>query len=225
MGYCQGLGFITAMFLTYMPEEEAFWQLVGILQNGPCNMRSLYEQGMPGAQKVLYVAEKLIKKFFPRLTKHLNRQNCHISMYSTQWFLTIFSNSFPFDLVVQVWDSFLNEGWKVVYRVMLTFMRYSAPYLFRAEFEQIMYFFKRLPEAVDGPLIMEKAFKIPLRKRHIEHYNNKFDRLNPEIRSTSPKKKGGQEEVKVEEVRVDSGLVVSASTTHSTKEGVDEDQP
>ena len=184
-------------------------------------MRSLYEQGMPGAQRVLYVAEKLIKKFFPRLTKHLNRQNCHISMYSTQWFLTIFSNSFPFDLVVQVWDSFLNEGWKVVYRVMLTFMRYSAPYLFRSEFEQIMYFFKRLPDAVDGPLIMDKAFKIPLRKRHIEHYNQKFDRLNPEIRS-KPMKNKSEGEAKVEKVE---SRLVSVSTTQSTKEGGDEDMP
>ncbi|GMI03762.1 hypothetical protein TrVE_jg5423 [Triparma verrucosa] len=181
VGYCQGLGFITAMFLTYMPEEEAFWQLVGIMNHSPCNMRGLYEDGMPEAQKVLYIAEKITKKFFPRLSKHLGRQNCHISMYATQWFLTIFTNSFPFDLVVQVWDCFLSEGWKIVYRVMLTFMRYSAPKLFQLEFEQIMFFFKRLPGAVDGPLIMEKAFNIPLKTRHIEHYSKKFDKLNPDI--------------------------------------------
>lgn len=30
VGYCQGMGFIAGMFLTYMPEEEAFWQLVGM---------------------------------------------------------------------------------------------------------------------------------------------------------------------------------------------------
>ena len=60
-------------------------------------------------------------------------------------------------------------------------MRYSAPKLFRLEFEQIMFFFKRLPGAVDGPLIMEKAFNIPLKTRHIEHYSKKFDKLNPDI--------------------------------------------
>jgi hypothetical protein len=28
VGYCQGMGFIAAMFLTYMPEEDAFYTLV-----------------------------------------------------------------------------------------------------------------------------------------------------------------------------------------------------
>ena len=30
--YCQGMGFFTAMFLIYMSEEEAFWQLIGVMQ-------------------------------------------------------------------------------------------------------------------------------------------------------------------------------------------------
>ena len=29
VGYCQGMNFIAAMFITYMSEEEAFWMLVG----------------------------------------------------------------------------------------------------------------------------------------------------------------------------------------------------
>ena len=182
------------------------------MQNEPCKMRSLYEQGMPGAQRVLYIAEKLIKKFFPRLTKHLNRQNCHVSMYSTQWFLTIFSNSFPFDLVVQVWDCFLSEGWKIVFRVMLTFMRYSAPSLFRLEFEQMMFFFKGLPEAIDGPDILEKAFKIPLRQRHIDHYIKKFNRLNPDVNAAAKKRR---EQLEAEKRTAE---MLSASTTQSTQE-------
>ncbi len=28
-GYCQGMNFIAAMFLTFLPEEESFWMLVG----------------------------------------------------------------------------------------------------------------------------------------------------------------------------------------------------
>jgi len=143
VGYCQGLGFITAMFLTYMPEEQTFWQVVGMMTEGPCKMRTMYEQGMPGAQRALYVGEKLIKKFFPKLTAHFNHQNCHISMYATQWFMCIFTNSFPFDLVTGVWDVFLKEGWKIVYRIILTFVKYSAPRLFKLDFEGIMFFFKR----------------------------------------------------------------------------------
>jgi len=82
------------MFLTYMPEEEAFWLLVGVMNREPCAIRTLYIDGMPLAQKSLYTGNKLMKKFYPRLHKHFMAENCDISMYATQWFLTIFSNSF-----------------------------------------------------------------------------------------------------------------------------------
>jgi hypothetical protein len=32
IGYCQGMGFIAAMFLIYLPEEEAFYALLSLLQ-------------------------------------------------------------------------------------------------------------------------------------------------------------------------------------------------
>ncbi|GMI33266.1 hypothetical protein TeGR_g6285, partial [Tetraparma gracilis] len=80
VGYCQGLGFIAALFLTYMPEEEAFWQIVSVMNRSPTNIRLLYIDGMPLAQKTLYVGDRLIKKFFPKLHKHLQRECCDISM-------------------------------------------------------------------------------------------------------------------------------------------------
>ncbi|GMH52505.1 hypothetical protein TrRE_jg4969 [Triparma retinervis] len=182
VGYCQGLGFITAMFLTYMPEEQAFWQVVSMMTGPTCNMRAMYEHGMPGAQKALYIGEKLIKKFFPKLTQHFARENCHISMYATQWFMCIFTNSFPFDLVTGVWDCFIAEGWKIVYRIILTFLRYSAPKLFKLGFEGIMFYFKRLPERIDGHTLIQQAFSFPLKQRHVDHYERKFHKLNPDIK-------------------------------------------
>lgn len=176
------MGFITAMFLTYMPEEQTFWQVVNMMTGPTCNMRTMYQQGMPGAQKALYVGEKLIKKFFPKLTQHFARENCHISMYATQWFMCIFTNSFPFDLVTGVWDCFLAEGWKIVYRIILTFLRYSAPRLFKLGFEGIMFYFKRLPERIDGHTLIQQAFSFPLKQRHVDHYERKFYKLNPDIK-------------------------------------------
>eukprot|EP00567_Pseudictyota_dubia_P009097 CAMPEP_0197462010 /NCGR_PEP_ID=MMETSP1175-20131217/57988_1 /TAXON_ID=1003142 /ORGANISM="Triceratium dubium, Strain CCMP147" /LENGTH=46 /DNA_ID= /DNA_START= /DNA_END= /DNA_ORIENTATION= len=43
-------------------------------------------------------------------------------MYATQWLLTLYASSFPFDLVTRVWDCFLAEGWKIVFRVMLAIL-------------------------------------------------------------------------------------------------------
>lgn len=43
--------------------------------------------------------------------------------YIFKWILTIFTRSFPFHFVVRVWDAFLNEGWKVIYRVCLALFK------------------------------------------------------------------------------------------------------
>uniref|UniRef100_A0A7S2KF21 Rab-GAP TBC domain-containing protein n=1 Tax=Leptocylindrus danicus TaxID=163516 RepID=A0A7S2KF21_9STRA len=174
VGYCQGMGFIAGMFLTYMPEEQAFWQLVGVMNEEPCNLRDLFSVGMAGAQQVLYVADKLTRKVLPKLAKHFDRENVHISMFATQWLVTIYTSNFPFDLVTRVWDCFLYEGWKVVYRVMLALLKDSSPKLLKMNFESILSYFRTLPEQVDGLAIMTVAFEIPLKRTFIQQYEKEW---------------------------------------------------
>ena len=82
---------------------------MSVMGSDPCGIRNLYKIGMPLAQENFYVGAKLIKKFFPILAKHMAKENLDISMYATQWFMTIFTNSFPFSFVTLVWDIFLAE--------------------------------------------------------------------------------------------------------------------
>lgn len=43
--------------------------------------------------------------------------------YATQWFLTLCSVSFSFEVVVRIWDSFIVEGIKIIYRVAIAIMK------------------------------------------------------------------------------------------------------
>eukprot|EP01083_Nonionella_stella_P240054 839510_1 len=48
VGYTQGMGFITALFLMLMTEDDAFWCLCKVLDgNGDFAMRGLYLDGLP----------------------------------------------------------------------------------------------------------------------------------------------------------------------------------
>ena len=109
IGYCQGMNFVTAMMLTFLSEEEAFWLLVVVMNNKPYKLRELFAEDMRGTLELLYIAEKLIKQFVPKLAKHLETEGLHVSMFITPWLLTLYTSTFPFDLVVRVWDSFLVE--------------------------------------------------------------------------------------------------------------------
>jgi len=145
----------------------------------PCQMRGLFGEGMRETHQVLHVAEKLIHQFLPRLAKHFDKENIHVTMYATQWLLTQYTSSFKFDLVTRVWDIFLFEGWKIIYRVMLALLKQWESQLLRMSFEEILAFFRELPDRVEGYAVIEIALKIPLRKKHVVKYEKEW-KMRPE---------------------------------------------
>lgn len=76
-------------------------------------MRSLFKPQMPKVMEMIWVSEKLLLKFMPKLTKHLIEENATIGMYGTKWFVTVYSRDFPFEIVTRIWDIFFVRGWKV----------------------------------------------------------------------------------------------------------------
>ena len=174
VGYCQGMNFIAGMFLTIMPEEEAFWLLVSVMNEQPCRMRGLFGEGMKETHLVLHVAEKLIQHFLPKLFRHLEKEHVHVTMFATQWLLTQYTSSFRFDLVTRAWDSFLGEGWKVTYRVMLAILKVHESAILKLSFEDILALFRDLPERIQGSVIMRVAMEIPLKRSHILRYESEY---------------------------------------------------
>lgn len=75
------------------------------------------------AQEFQFVMDSLTMKHCKKLSNQILANNLTPSMYATQWFLTAFTQRFPYDLVTRVWDMFLLEDWKVFYRVCLALFK------------------------------------------------------------------------------------------------------
>ncbi|KAL3810425.1 hypothetical protein ACHAXA_005633 [Cyclostephanos tholiformis] len=196
VGYCQGMNFITAMFLTLLSEEEAFWLLVVVMNEEPYKLRDMFGEDMAGTHEVLYIAEKLLSQFLPKLAMQLEEEMIHMSMFVTPWLLTVYTSTFPFDLVVRVWDSFLVEGWKVVYRVMLSLLEHASRDLAELKFEQILSYFREFPSTVHGQTIMADSFRIPLKSKHIQNHVIRWRRSKEQTKdgmapTFTRRKKGG----------------------------------
>lgn len=86
---------------------------MNIMTESPCRMRGLFGEGMTEAHQVLHVANPLINQYHPRLARHFDREQIHISMFATQWLLTMYTSSFPFDVVTRVWDAYYQRGGKL----------------------------------------------------------------------------------------------------------------
>ena len=64
-GYVQGMGFISATFLNYMNEEDAFWMLVTIMEK--YELKSIYRPGFPELPRSFYKFMALLKKNYNRI--------------------------------------------------------------------------------------------------------------------------------------------------------------
>jgi hypothetical protein len=53
--------------------------------------------------------ERLVKKLVPQMGEHFEKEMINPSLYASQWFITIFSYSFPFSLAFWMWDVFFVE--------------------------------------------------------------------------------------------------------------------
>ncbi|KAJ6993461.1 hypothetical protein NC653_016559 [Populus alba x Populus x berolinensis] len=100
VGYCQAMNFFAGLLLLLMPEENAFWTLVGILDD--------YFDG--------YYTEEMIES--------------QVAWISGPWFLSIFINMLPWESVLRVWDVLLFEGNRVMlFQTALALMELYGPAL------------------------------------------------------------------------------------------------
>jgi TBC1 domain family member 10 len=144
------------------------------MHDKPCNMRGMFGEGMRETHKVLFIAEALMHSHLPKLARHFDRENIHVTMFATQWLLTQYTSSFKFDLVTRVWDAFLGEGWKIIYRVMLALLHQHQVQLMKMSFEEILAFFRDLPEKVVGSSVIDTALKIKLKTKQIVKLENEW---------------------------------------------------
>ena len=169
------MGFIAGMLLTFLPEDDAFCLFYSAMKSPQYYLRELYLPSMIGAQRVLYVFNELATSHLHRLYTHLVDQGVHQSMYATEWIMTIFCRGFSFDLAARVWEIFLSEGFKIVYRVCLALLKNIEKSLLAQSFEGILNTLKEIAKTVDAPVLIASALSLPLKRREIEKLDMKFD--------------------------------------------------
>ncbi|KAA0044045.1 ecotropic viral integration site 5 protein-like protein isoform X3 [Cucumis melo var. makuwa] len=127
VGYCQAMNFFAGLLLLLMPEENAFWTLVGIIDD---YFDGYYTEEMIESQVDQLVFEELMRERFPKLVKHLDYLGVQVAWFSGPWFLSIFVNMLPWESVLRVWDVLLFEGNRVMlFRTALALMELYGPAL------------------------------------------------------------------------------------------------
>ncbi|XP_044981952.1 TBC domain-containing protein C215.01 isoform X4 [Hordeum vulgare subsp. vulgare] len=127
VGYCQAMNFFAGLFLLFMPEENAFWALVGVIDE---YFEGYYTEEMIESQVDQLVLEDVVRERFPKLAKHTDILGVQVTWVTGPWFLSIFINMLPWESVLRVWDVILFEGNRtMLFRTTLALLDLYGPAL------------------------------------------------------------------------------------------------
>ena len=123
-----------------MSAEEAFSLLVKIMFN--YKMRDIFQNGFYYLQACFYKLDRATKEFISDLHKHFELIGCEPHMYSSQWFLTLFTAKFPLNFIYHVLDWFMLDGMQVIFQVAVALLKFSKKELLLLDFEGVLRFFR-----------------------------------------------------------------------------------
>lgn len=102
------MGPIAATLLCYLEPEKAYASLVRL--HDSYAMHTIFSPGFPGLLEAIYVQERITEHMMPDVYAAFRKHTISTTSYATKWYITLFSNSVPFQTQLRLWDAFLLEG-------------------------------------------------------------------------------------------------------------------
>jgi hypothetical protein len=181
-GYCQAMAPIAALLLMNMPAEQAFWCLVSICDK---YIPGYYSPGMEAIQLDGDILFGLLKRVSPGVHKHLVKQDIEPILYMTEWFLCAFARTLPWPSVLRIWDMFMCEGVKVLFRVGLVLIKHTLTKSVRRRcpsMYETLDALKNLPERVtEEEFLVEQVTKLNLSEEVMEKEHRKQLKRRKEV--------------------------------------------
>nr|XP_057931384.1 TBC1 domain family member 2B isoform X1 [Doryrhamphus excisus] len=158
IGYCQGLNRLAAIALLYLDQEDAFWSLIAIVE--VFMPRDYYTKTLLGSQVDQRVFKDLMSEKLPRLHAHFEQHKVDFSLITFNWFLVVFVDSVVSDILFKIWDAFLYEGPKIIFRFALALFKYKEEEFLKLQdsttiFKYLRYFTRTI---LDSRKLMNIAF-------------------------------------------------------------------
>ncbi|CAB3402233.1 unnamed protein product [Caenorhabditis bovis] len=172
-GYCQGQAPVAAVLLMHMPVRDAFYCFVQICHK---YLPGYYSAGLEAVQVDGDILNKLLKEKSKLTYKHFKKNNVDPILYMVEWFMCIFCRSLPWPTVLRVWDMFLCEGVKILFKVALVLLKYGigTPKQIKdyPDLHSIVTRLKNLPPMITSEeFLVEKVCEMTLNDADLEKFH------------------------------------------------------
>ena len=175
VGYVQGMGFLTAIFLTYMDEESSFFMLHSLMIK--YKMEGIFLEGFPELKKYFFVLLKLQKKFLPKIYGIFQRDGILPTMYASTWCITLFFRVIEFHIALRIFDCFLLEGFKVIFRVSLALLKLKENEFYNSEQGNCLIILNQCTNNIDIDELFKIAFDFSLSHSYINKCEEEYEKV------------------------------------------------
>lgn len=191
IGYVQGMSFLAAMLLLYLPPYPAFVGLCNLL-NSP-SVLGLYRMELGAIQCRAAVFQRLCAAQLPRVARCIQTAGLKPEMFLLEWFMTIFAKCLNLDVASVIWDLFFLDGEVVLYCAAIALLRISEQALLSgpADLENVCHVLgEDIRQRVQDPdellwhiqEVLRRAPQLPAEIREIENAEFASTRNTPPTR-------------------------------------------
>ncbi|XP_067944391.1 TBC1 domain family member 10A-like [Watersipora subatra] len=177
-GFCQAHAPVASVLLMHLPQEQAFWCLVAMLQD---YLPNYYSGQLEEVAKDGVILLKLLKTVHPKLHKRLKEAHIDSVMFMVEWFMCLYSRDLPWPSVLRIWDIFFCEGVKILFRIALVLLKHCTahlPKVPREEYELLACLkTKNMPPAIlEADFLIEEAYRLPIKDRDLMKEHKKLEK-------------------------------------------------
>jgi len=176
------MNYLAAVLLLFYPDEsQAFHMLVYILENRlPADY---YNDKMIGTVVDTRVLVELLRQQnFPVYQHIVTHVGIDLTSICVPWFTCLYLTTLPIETCLRVLDAFMLEGYKVLFRVGLAlFDMHQKEILAIDDFGELhQYLCKMAKTDFDADALLQKCFKVHLRRNMIVQLRNQHRKLAEE---------------------------------------------
>ncbi|KAK0064597.1 USP6 N-terminal-like protein, partial [Biomphalaria pfeifferi] len=142
IGYCQGMSEIAALLLMYMNEEDAFWGLSQLFVSPRHMMHGFFMHGFPKLLRFQEHHDNVLKKFVPKIRKHMEKNEMYPALYTIKWFLQCFLDRTPFHLTLRLWDIHMLEGDQLLVAMAYCIIKMHRRRIMKMQMDDLLTFFQ-----------------------------------------------------------------------------------
>ncbi|KAG1684557.1 hypothetical protein DVH05_010969 [Phytophthora capsici] len=195
VGYCQGMDHVAALMLAVSDwnESRAFWLLVSLLASPRFELERLYGPGLPHLSLRCFQLDRLLRMYLRPLSEHFQTIDFPISIVATGWFMTLFTNmeALVYEVVVQVFEGFIFNGWKQLFQTALVIMGELQGPILASSFDEIPRLFYDIqeyaPRLTNVEYVLAQSSKYEVPDQLLKRLELDFEQETP-VTEASPRK-------------------------------------